>query len=127
MNLEEKVVEYLEAFEGALQEFGPQVAEFGLLYVRVDSAVDAIGGLALLIVALLAAWRLVKLGASIERNSFGEPEGPHAATKMMVVVLGGLATFVLGMFGVGFGLNAWNWIGMFAPELKLVHEALLKL
>lgn len=120
MALDERVSNYLDAFEAAVAQYGPQAADFALLYVRVDSGVKAVGGVALLVLAAFLARYSWKAWQAAPKDYADDPLWPW---PIYIVFSGVAAMFAVGG-GVWFSFNPWNWIGIFAPQLKLVHDAI---
>ena len=122
----ERLVRYLDAFEEALVLHTPAAVEFALLYARLDAAQGLLVWVLLSIVAFVAGhtlssrWRAY-LDAEYARWAREDRPDELASTRSRKTLA--YSTYIPFVVFFTFGVcQPWRWIGMFAPEVWIVHR-----
>ena len=104
-----KVLQYLDAVEEVVKNHGQDAAELGLAALRVEAGRWLFLGV---FSGIVGGW--------MARKAFliyDEYEG--------TAILMGVFSIFLGIISLILGLNLWNWVGVFWPELYAVHKFVL--
>lgn len=121
MNWEQKLAEYLEAFEAAAVDMGPKTLELALQITRVEAIGSLVLGLFLAGVVALMAFVIVR-GVGLMRTRDFHDEGIGSS----MIAGGGIVGFTTLLFAAELLLDIWNWVGAFAPQIKLAKDILDK-
>ena len=121
--MEEKLIEYLEAFESLAVEYTPQAIELASWVARIS----AIQVIATGIVYVLVAWFLMCLANRFVRRGKEIYRSDESYNYEMWFVLGTFSCLgSIGLFAASLLklLNIFAWVGMFRPEVWIVYKAL---
>ncbi len=112
----DKMEQYFDAAKGVIEQYGGDVAELGLMALRVDAISSLMPGVVLLLLAY-PWYLLLKKTAAAELKSSSD----CFLTLMLggVVSAAGLAIMLKSLF------NIWAWAGIFYPELYAIHKFIL--
>ena len=121
--MEEQILEYLEAVEGAVAQHGPQAVELALLIARIDAAHALVTPLLwTAFFAVVWAWPMKRLWSwAIERDRtrrYEEPPGKFVAGLASVAVAIPTLKSVIGL------MNGYAWVGLFSPEVWIAYKAM---
>lgn len=140
--MEERILEYLDAVEALLAEHGGQIAETLLVWARIDAASGLICALGMMICGGALMWfGLPRLVRTWERGSKLHEEwckaaiGSEAETNIAWMGAGNVALLLCAGVASVVGaivtllnfaklFNVWRWVGMFQPELWIIHKSL---
>lgn len=110
-----EAAQYLEKIEVIMEEYGPVVADMGLLALRIDAATFLLTGLVFLAFTLL----LLVLIRHILRTEGGSDEWEVLLVAFIVLAPVCIVSALI------FLLNPWYWIGLFNPELYAIWKFIL--
>ena len=114
--LQEYAVELVEAVKG----IAPDALQVAIQITRINAIGDlfAAAGLSVGLVFVVRAirWALGKM-----------EEDDLAVGPTFVVVGGSIGGLFAGICAAAILLNIWTWVALFSPELRLAHDALVKL
>lgn len=114
--LQQYAVELVEAIKG----IAPDALAMAVEITRITAIGDIILGVVFVVAIRLAIPQLLRLHRAIEAD-------PDAVGLVAAAVFGWFGTVVVGIFAAVCLLNIWTWVGLFAPELRLAHDALARL
>jgi hypothetical protein len=107
---------YFDAAQGVIKQYGGDVAELGLMALRIDAFSVLFPGLLFAVLAMV--WcRFVKRVYQYEKD-----ETRDGAGTIIASVIFGIVTLVV--FAPAL-LNIWAWAGIFYPELWAIHKFIL--
>lgn len=121
--MEEQILEYLEAVEGAVAHHGPQAVELALLVARIDAAQALLTPLLwTAFFAVMWVWPMKRLWSwAVERDHTRTDEEPPGK------LVAGLASMVMAVpssVSVIDLMNIYAWVGLFAPEVWIAYRAM---
>jgi len=114
----DKIEQYFEAAKQVIEQYGGDVAELGLMALRVEAISCLLPGLIIIILArpLYKVWK--KIGDYEEAHSYGRDRG-------VTVVAGATIGAILLILTLVTLFNIWSWVGIFYPELYAVYKMVL--
>lgn len=118
--LASKLVGYVEAFEEAAINLAPDALELALTIVRLDSIGMLLTGAVVLSISL-------PLAILLARVAIREFEKYVMEQRDLMVFGGGIGSIILSitsLFSLILLLDFWNWVGAFAPHIKLARDVL---
>lgn len=138
--MEERILEYLDAAEQALATYGPMAVEGTLMWVRVDAASGLFRPLlfTILCVVLCLVWTKAWMKVRLDRMSFWKERGDtevretskkerareYSAEWKFLGVIPAVLPWSLPLLVSLSLMDLWRWVGIFVPELWLVHRAI---
>lgn len=121
MTIQGRFLEYLDAAEEALSQYGPAVVDATLLWARVDAASG-------LVVPFLGVIGLAVVWAWPMRVWWDEALSLRKSRRdEFYIVVPGIVSAALGAItfaAISSLLDIWRWVGLFVPELWLMHKAI---
>lgn len=122
--LEQKLLEYLDAFDVMASNLGPQALDTALRVVVIDAAGNLLSGVVFAVLAFAA----FKVGQRARRRAEDEFNNVFASSDWSTVGVlfyagGSISAFI----ALGFLTFIWNWVALFAPHLELARQVLEKL
>lgn len=118
--LASKLAGYVEAFEEAAINLAPDALELALTIVRLDSIGMLLTGAVVLSISL-------PLAILLARVAMGEAEKHVFEQRDLMVIGGGIGSILLSitsLLSLMLLLDFWNWVGAFAPHIKLARDVL---
>jgi hypothetical protein len=125
----DKLVQYMDAAEQVITQYGGDAVNLGLNVLRIEAGGHIFIG-ALLSYLSYIFYRIARVGLNAtnaqmrEDNLFLE-KVYESDSETPCVIFGTVGTVVAAIFaGVGL-FDIWNWVGIFWPEAYAVHKFLM--
>jgi hypothetical protein len=126
----DKMIAAAEKFDDKLAQlatqYGPDVADLGLLAARVDAGSGLLRGVASAVAALVAAGVLYRCAVKA-REAIADPDRYRCDEEAPWIFASagcGVAVAVFGFGAVMPLLNLWRWIGIVEPKVWLAGKLL---
>lgn len=116
----EQLQQYAAELVEAVKGIAPEALALAVQITRINAIGDVVIGVVLAAAASIAIPQLLRLHRAAKAD-------PDSVGLLFAVVFGWFGTVVVGIFAGICLLNIWTWVGLFAPELRLAHDALTRL
>lgn len=116
----EQLQQYALELAEAVKGIAPEALAMAVQITRITAIGDIALGVVFVVAIRLAIPQLLRLHRAAKAD-------PDSVGLVFAVVFGWFGTVVVGIFAGICLLNIWTWVGLFAPELRLAHDALARL
>lgn len=106
----------------ALVDVAPDVLVLVLQVMRIDALQQLVIGVVFLVPVFLTVPHIVRAIKKLVAAKYVSEQDE----ALWVVVPVTTCSVLFGLIGTLNLLNVWNWVGLFAPELRLAHDLLNK-
>ncbi|MFT6474685.1 MAG: hypothetical protein ACJAUS_002410 [Qipengyuania sp.] len=119
--MEDRIIQYLDAADNALAQYGPQAVELAMWMGRIG-AIQAIVTPLLFTTAciIILAWPL----RTLWRGASNINDSADAAIARFVILIAAAVVIGFAIVGIVSFINIYAWIGIFHPEIWIAHTAL---
>lgn len=112
----DKIEQYFDAAKQIIEQYGGDVAELGLMALRIDAISNLLPGILCIILArpLYKVWKKL---SDYEESALGD--------RIFSFIFGGIVGFITVLITFLSLANIWYWVGIFYPELYAVYKMVL--